>query len=47
MGISNESIKSPHTSDVNFAPKVTGNYRFNNKVEFKGVRLKQECIFSS
>ena len=43
-GISRESIKNPHTSDVIFAPKIIGDYRFNSTVECKGIFLKQDSL---
>ena len=44
-GMWQESIKNPHTSDVNFAPKIIGHYKFNIIVEFKRICLKLESVF--
>ena len=39
-----ESIKNTHTSGINFSPKMIGEYKFNSKVEFKGICLKQDNV---
>ena len=43
-GMSQESIKNTHTSDINFAPELTANDQFK-KVRFKGICLKSEHMF--
>ena len=43
-GIFQESIKNPHTSDVNSAPKIIGNNKLNSIVEFKRMCLKQDSV---
>ena len=43
-GMSQKWIKNPHTWDVNFAPKIIGNYKFNSIVEFKGICFKQDSV---
>ena len=44
--MSQDSIKNTYTSDISFAPKLVGVYQFK-KVEFKGIYLKQDGVFSS
>ena len=39
-----ENINNPHISDINFAPKLIGDYQFK-KAEFKRICLKQENVF--
>ena len=43
-GMLQENINNPHISDINFAPKLIGDYQFK-KVEFKRICLKQENVF--
>ena len=43
-GMSQESIKNTHTSDINFAPELTANDQFK-KVRVKGICLKSEHMF--
>ena len=42
--MSQESIKNSHISDINFAPKLSGNYLLNGRVGFKGICLKQDSV---
>ena len=44
IGVSRERKKNPHISDVNFVSKITGEFRINNIVEFKGICLKQSSV---
>ena len=39
-----KKIKNAHTSDVNFAPEIIGNYRFNSMVNVKGICFKQDSV---
>ena len=43
-GISEESIKNPHTSDTTFSPDFLDLYGFN-RVNFKVIYLKQDSIY--
>ena len=46
-GISQEIIKKPHTSNVDFSPKIIREYKLNSRMEFKGIYLRnlQEIYF--
>ena len=46
-GMSQESVKNPHTLDINFAPKLIGEYQSNCRARFKRICSKQDCVFSS
>ena len=41
--MSQESIKNPHTSDVNFALKTIWDYQIR-KVKFRGICFKQDTV---
>ena len=43
--MSRESIKNPHTSDLNFALKIIGDYRYNSILKLKGICLRQDRVF--
>ena len=46
-GISQEIIKKPHISNVDFSPKIIREYKLNSRMEFKGMYLRnlQEIYF--
>ena len=45
IGISQESIKNPHTSDTTFSPELIEGYTQFVRVWFKGICLKQGSVY--
>ena len=43
-GMSEETIKNPHTSDITFSPELTDNLSRISRVKFKGIFLKQDSV---
>ena len=41
--MSEERIEKPYTSDIN-SPELIGEYKFNSKLEFKRIYLKQNTV---